>query len=74
MNNARKNFDILAFDILAVRKLLIIFDNSIKLFSDLYLIKFSDTSVKLYFSSTFSNYFTMWFTILDHSRFYLMFL
>jgi len=47
MNNAVKNFDILAIHFSVFYYY---FDNSIKLFSDLYLTKFVDTSIKPFFS------------------------
>jgi len=47
MSNVAKNFDILAIILNVLRNY---FDIPIKLFSDLYLAKFLDTSVKLFFS------------------------
>jgi len=47
MNNAAKNFDILT---ISLNVLYNYFDNPIKLFSDLYLVKFLNTSAKLFFS------------------------
>jgi len=46
MSNAAKNFDILTTSLSVLYNY---FDNPIKLFSDLYLVKFLNTSAKLFF-------------------------
>jgi len=63
MNNAIKNFNILAISLSVLYNY---FDNSMKLFSDLYLAKFLDKTAKLFFpySSTI--------TILEESNFLTM--
>jgi len=59
ISNAAKNFDVLANSVYIIKRFIYYyFDNPTKLFLDLYVAKFLDTSVKSFFSCmTYTHYF-----------------